>query len=111
MTPHRRDLKDRLSVTRHRMISLSAAAALRVPAGVCAGAWMLLAALPSASAQGRLDARYEATLSGIPVGRGAWSIEIADDQFSPSASARPPGLFKAFTAPPPPPPAPPPLSH
>ena|SRR5258707_2428253 len=97
MTPHRRDLKDRLSVTRHRMISLSAAAALRVSAGVCAGAWMLLAALPSASAQGRLDARYEATLSGIPVGTGAWSVDISDDQFSASASGGTAGLLKAFT--------------
>src|SRR5258708_33655264 len=97
MTPHRRDLKDRLSVTRHRMIPLSAAAALRVWAGVCAGAWMLLAALPSASAQGRLDARYEATLSGIPVGTGAWSVDISDDQFSASASGGTAGLLKAFT--------------
>ncbi len=79
------------------MISLSAAAALRVSAGVCAGAWMLLAALPSASAQGRLDARYEATLSGIPVGTGAWSVDISDDQFSASASGGTAGLLKAFT--------------
>jgi hypothetical protein len=79
------------------MISLSAAAVLRVSAGVCAGAWMLLAALPSASAQGRLDARYEATLSGIPVGTGAWSVDISDDQFSASASGGTAGLLKAFT--------------
>jgi len=56
----------------------------------------LLAALPSASAQGRLDAHYEATLAGIPVGTGAWTIDISDDQFSASASGGTAGLLKAF---------------
>src|SRR6202022_707174 len=73
-------------------ISLSA---LRMLAGLCAGAW-LLAASPAAFAQGRLDARYEATLAGIPVGKGAWTIDISDDQFSASASGGTLGLLKAF---------------
>lgn len=55
----------------------------------------LLPASP-ASAQGKLDARYEASLAGIPVGRGSWVIEIADDQFSASASGGSTGLLKAF---------------
>src|SRR5258706_8438721 len=97
MTFHRRVLKDRLSVTTHRTISLSAALGLRMPAGLCAGAFLLLAALPSAFAQGRLDARYEATLSGIPVGRGAWTIDISHDQVSASASGGTAGLLKAFS--------------
>ncbi len=79
-----------------RMISLPAAAVLRVSVSFCAGAFLLLAALPSASAQGRLDAHYEATLSGIPVGTGAWTIDISDDQFSASASGGTAGLLKAF---------------
>ena len=79
------------------MISLTAALGLRVVTSVCAGGLMLFGALPSASAQGRLDARYEATLSGIPVGRGAWTIDIADDQFSASASGGTSGLLKTFT--------------
>jgi hypothetical protein len=78
------------------MISLPAAAVLRVSVSFCAGAFLLLAALPSASAQGRLDAHYEATLSGIPVGTGAWTIDISDDQFSASASGGTAGLLKAF---------------
>ena len=77
-------------------ISLPAAAVLRVSVSFCAGAFLLLAALPSASAQGRLDAHYEATLSGIPVGTGAWTIDISDDQFSASASGGTAGLLKAF---------------
>ena len=79
------------------MISLTAALGLRVVTSVCAGGLMLLAGVPSASAQGRLDARYEATLSGIPVGRGAWTIDISDDQFSASASGGTSGLLKTFT--------------
>jgi hypothetical protein len=64
-------------------------------AGLCAGAW-LFAAAPPAAAQGKLEARYEATLAGIPVGKGAWSIDIGDDQFSASASGGTAGLLKAF---------------
>src|SRR5229473_4075115 len=96
MTVHRRVLKDRLSVTTHRMFSLTAARALRVSASLCAGALLVLAALPPAFAQGRLDAHYEATLAGIPVGKGAWTIDISDDQFSASAFGRTVGLLKAF---------------
>jgi hypothetical protein len=97
MTLPRRVLKDRLSVTTHRTISPTAALGLRVGLSLCAGAFLLLAGIPSASAQGRLDAHYEATLSGIPVGTGAWSIEISDDQFSASASGGTAGLLKAFS--------------
>src|SRR6202043_3877992 len=50
----------------------------------------------SALAQGRLDAQYEATLSGIPVGKGAWAIDISDDQFSASAFGGTSGILKAF---------------
>ncbi|MGN6310838.1 MAG: DUF3108 domain-containing protein [Xanthobacteraceae bacterium] len=50
-----------------------------------------------ASAQGKLDARYEVTLAGIPVGRGAWTIEIAEDHYSASVSGATVGLLKAFS--------------
>ena len=66
-------------------------------AALCAGALMLLAVAHPASAQGKLDAQYEATLSGIPVGRGAWTIEIGDDQFSASAGGGTSGLLKAIS--------------
>ena len=51
----------------------------------------------AASAQGRLDAQYEATLAGIPVGKGAWTIEIGDDTFSAAAQGGTAGLLKAFS--------------
>jgi len=56
----------------------------------------LLAAPNPASAQGRLEAQYEATLAGIPVGKGAWNIDISDDQFSAAASGGTSGILKAF---------------
>ena len=49
-----------------------------------------------AAAEGKLDARYEVTLAGIPVGKGAWVIDIGDDQYSASASGGTSGLLKAF---------------
>ncbi len=59
-------------------------------------ALMLLAAPVPAAAQGRLDAQYEATLAGIPVGRGAWTIDISDDQFTAAASGGTMGLLNAI---------------
>ncbi len=61
------------------------------------GLALLPGAQDSAAAQGRLEARYEATVSGIPVGKGVWNIEIGDDQFSASASGGTAGLMKAFS--------------
>ena len=51
-----------------------------------------------AFAQGKLEAQYEATLAGIPVGRGAWNIEISDDQFTASAVGGTAGLLKSFSS-------------
>ena len=50
-----------------------------------------------AAAQGRLDAEYTATLSGIPIGRGNWVIEILEDQFSASASGGTTGILRLFS--------------
>lgn len=57
---------------------------------------MALAPAGPAAAQGRLDARYEVSLAGIPVGKGAWAIDIADDQYSAAASGGTSGLMKTF---------------
>ena len=50
-----------------------------------------------AAAQGKLEAQYEASLAGIPVGKGAWNIEIGDDVFAAAASGGTAGLLKSFT--------------
>ncbi len=74
-----------------------AASGLRALAAACAALALWLAASP-AHAQGRLEAKYEATLAGIPVGAGAWTIDIQDDQFSASAFGGTAGLLKTFAA-------------
>jgi hypothetical protein len=54
--------------------------------------------VPSSFAQGRLEAQYEATLAGIAVGKGAWTIDISDDAYSASAFGGTSGLLKAFAS-------------
>jgi Protein of unknown function (DUF3108) len=96
MTTCTRVFEDRPQVNTSSTISpRRASAALRVLGGLSALA-LLLSAPHSAFAQGRLDAQYEATLAGIPVGRGAWTIDISDDAFSATASGGTSGILKAF---------------
>jgi len=71
---------------------------LRALSGGSAAALLFTAPVHPAAAQGRLDAQYVATLAGIPVGRGAWTIDISDDQYSASAFGGTSGLLKAFAA-------------
>ncbi len=76
----------------HRFVSLAA----RLGLGLSATAFAALAP-QAAAAQGRVDAQYEATLAGIAVGKGTWTIEIGDDAFSASAQGGTAGLLKAFS--------------
>ncbi|SMX55445.1 conserved exported protein of unknown function [Bradyrhizobium sp. ORS 285] len=57
----------------------------------------LLLLAQSAQAQARLDAQYEASLAGIPVGKGTWAIEIGDDQYGASVQGGTAGLLKSFS--------------
>lgn len=64
-----------------------------------AGALLVaLGAAAGAHAQGRLEARYVATLTGIPIGRGAWIIEIGADQYRAAASGATSGLLRMFAS-------------
>src|SRR3569832_1827051 len=65
------------------------------PAAFC-GLAVLWGAVPAA-AQGKLEAQYEASLAGIPVGKGGWNIDIQDDVFSAAAAGGTSGLPKSFT--------------
>ena len=68
---------DRPLVTTQRLIPPHPTkAVLRALSGALALWWL---APQAALAQGHLDAQYEATLAGIPVGRGAWTIDIGDE--------------------------------
>jgi hypothetical protein len=52
----------------------------------------------SAGAQGKLDARYVVTLAGLPIGKGAWVIDISDDQYTAAASGMTIGLLRVFAS-------------
>jgi hypothetical protein len=56
------------------------------------------AAGEQAFAQGKLDARYAATLGGIPIGRGAWVIDISDDDYTAAASGTTAGIMRVFAS-------------
>jgi hypothetical protein len=62
-----------------------------------AGLLPFLAAPHGAHAQGRLEAQYEASLAGIVVGKGAWTIEISEDQYVASAYGGTSGLLKSIS--------------
>src|SRR5689334_12075616 len=55
----------------------------RVPAVCLFAASVVIAGVVSpAQAQGKLEARYTASLAGIPLGTGTWVIEIAPDHYT-----------------------------
>ena len=71
--------------------------------GIILGAAALAMAMADAQqgrslAQGKLDARYSVTLGGLPIGQGAWVIEIGDDHFTASASGGTAGLMRVFAS-------------
>jgi hypothetical protein len=80
-------------------VSIGPATSFLLRRGLAAAGPVLLlwAAGPAgAAAQGRLDAQYEATLAGVPIGRGTWAIEIGDDTYAAAAQGGTAGLLKAF---------------
>ena len=70
---------------------------LRSAVGVAAAATVMATADP-VLAQGRLDARYAVSLGGVPVGKGAWVIDIAENQFTAAASGATAGLLRVFAS-------------
>jgi hypothetical protein len=49
------------------------------------------------SEEGRLEAEYTASIAGIPIGRGNWVVEIADDGYTAAASGTTTGIIRFFT--------------
>lgn len=66
-------------------------------AAACFLAVLAADASHTARAQGRLEAEYVARVSGIPVGRGTWTVEISDKTFSAAASGTTAGVLKIFS--------------
>jgi hypothetical protein len=60
-------------------------------------AGFLAAGVPQAHAQSRLDARYAVTLGGVPIGKGAWVVDISDSQFTAAASGATTGLLRVLS--------------
>jgi hypothetical protein len=50
-----------------------------------------------ACADGKLEAHYRVTLAGLPIGGGAWVIDVADDRYTMAASGQVTGVLRAFS--------------
>jgi len=66
---------------------------LAIPAAICAcaAAWT-----NPAAAQGRLEAEYEASLGALVIGKGAWVVDIGDEQFTATVAAATAGVLKSL---------------
>lgn len=49
-------------------------------------------------AQGRLEANYEVSVAGITIGKGAWLVEVADDQYSAAMTGGSSGILRAISS-------------
>jgi hypothetical protein len=77
---------------RRVLTSVAAAGALLAAAGATAAG-----ALDNKGGS-RLEARYTASLAGIPVGKGTWTVEISGNRYSASATGGTVGLLKLFAS-------------
>lgn len=67
----------------------------RIVKAALAASVALAAAAPfSANAEGRLEAQYEATLAGIPIGKASWTVEVGDTHYSATVHAATTGLVQ-----------------
>jgi len=66
--------------------------------GAVALAAMMADAGSRVHAQGKLDARYSASLGGVPFGKGAWVIDVRDDQFTAAISGGTTGVLRLFAS-------------
>lgn len=90
-----------LRIYRHVSIELKRRVCNAGPAAVAAALFVMAAATAFdgtrvAEAQGRLEAEYTVSLSGIPIGRGNWVIEISEDEFTAAASGGTIGIMRLF---------------
>lgn len=62
-----------------------------------AGGLILATGDAPACAQGKLEAHYAASLAGLPIGEGSWTIDISDNHYSAAATGTTTGLLRTFT--------------
>jgi hypothetical protein len=60
---------------------------------LAAGLLLLCGFADDAQAQGRVDAQYEVTLAGVPIGKGSWTVDIAEDHYSALGSGKATGVI------------------
>jgi hypothetical protein len=65
-------------------------------ASIVGGISVLSGISGQARAQGTLDAQYSISLGGIPFGKGAWRIDVREDQFTATLSGATTGLLQLF---------------
>lgn len=63
---------------------------------LCAAALLAGIGAP-ACAQGKLEAHYSATVSGLPIGEGSWMIDINSGHYTAAASGATVGVIRALT--------------
>ena len=63
----------------------------------CGAFAMAIGVAAPAAAQGKLEARYRATLAGIQIGTGSWVVDINDTQYSAASSGITTGLMHVLT--------------
>jgi hypothetical protein len=73
------------------------AAPATLAAAACLLAILAADASHAAGAQGRLEAEYVATVSGISIGHGNWVVEISDTAYTAAASGATAGLLRLFS--------------
>jgi hypothetical protein len=66
--------------------------------GAIATLALIAGASVPACAQTKLEARYTASVGGIPIGKGSWFIEIGDSQYSAAASGQVAGVLRAVSS-------------
>jgi Protein of unknown function (DUF3108) len=62
------------------------------------GAGAIAAMTDGAAAQGKLEAHYRVSVAGLPIGSGAWVIDVGDDRYTMAASGQVTGLLRAFSS-------------
>ena len=60
-------------------------------------AGLLATLIGPTGAQSKLEARYTASVAGIVIGRGAWAVEIGQNQYTAAANGRVVGLLKILS--------------
>jgi hypothetical protein len=54
------------------------------------------AGIGAARAQGKLEARYSASLAGVPFGKGSWNLDIGADHFTAAVTGGTAGVLQIF---------------